>query len=310
MSGINTNRTNITLPSDISAEILSKTQESSAIMRLARRIPLPGRGLTIPVITADAEAAWVAETGEKPVSNPSLTSKLMTPYKLAVIVPFSKEFLRDARALYDELVRRLPNALGLQFDKTVIGAVNKPGDNFDNFAACTAQSLIASQSTTLYDGLVAAVTDVALHGGELSGWALSPQAKGLLLGATDSQNRPIFINNVAEGAVPMILGARTYSAKGVYKAGTAASGSGASAVAGTPAIVGVGGDWTQALYGTVAGVEVSVSDQATLTSGSGNDAVSINLWQRNMVAVRAEIEVGFRADTTVFNLLTGAVPTE
>jgi hypothetical protein len=28
-----------------------------------------------------------------------------------------------------------------------------------------------------------------------------------------------------------------------------------------------------------------------------------------MVAVRAEIEVGFRANTSAFNLLTGAIPT-
>ena len=302
MSGISTNRSNITLPTDISSEILAKTQEASAIMRLARRITLPGRGLTIPVITADATAAWVAETAEKPVSNPSLSTKLMTPYKIAVIVPFSKEFLRDARALYDELVRRLPNALGLVFDNTVIGATNAPGDNFDTFAACTAQSLIATSDASLYDGLVAAVTDVATHNGILNGWALSPTAVGLLLGATDSTGRPLFIDSAAAGGVPKLLGAPTYSSRGLTKAGTAGSD-------GTPAIVGVAGDWTQALYGTVEGVQVDVSDQATVTVGSGTSQEAINLWQRNMVAVRAEIEVGFRADTSVFNLLTGAVPT-
>ena len=41
-------------------------------------------------------------------------------------------------------------------------------------------------------------------------------------------------------------------------------------------------------------------DQATLTDGSN----TINLFQQNMFAVRAEIEVGFRCDTTVFNKLT------
>jgi hypothetical protein len=58
------------------------------------------------------------------------------------------------------------------------------------------------------------------------------------------------------------------------------------------------------MYGTVAGVEIAVTDTATLTSGN----TTINLWQQNMIAVRAEIEVGFRADTSCFNLLTGAVP--
>ena len=70
--------------------------------------------------------------------------------------------------------------------------------------------------------------------------------------------------------------------------------------AGSPNKAGVVGDWTQAIYGTVNGVEIAISDQATL--GTGESA--INLWQQNMVAVRAEIEIGFRADTSCFNLLT------
>ena len=36
MSGVPTNRTNIELPAELSAEIIQKTQEESAIMRLAR----------------------------------------------------------------------------------------------------------------------------------------------------------------------------------------------------------------------------------------------------------------------------------
>ena len=303
MSGIQTNRSNISLPTDVSNEILAKTLESSAIMRLAQRVTLPGRGLTIPVITSDPSAAWVAETAEKPVSNPALSTKLMTPYKIAVIVPFSKEFLRDMRALYDELVRRLPYALGLTFDKTVIGATSAPGDNFDTFAACTAQSLIATSDASLYDGLVAAVTDVAEHDGALDGWALSPTAIGLLLGATDNNGRPLFIDSPSVGAVNKLLGAPTYTSKGLTKAGTAGSD-------GTPAIIGVAGDWTKAKFGTVEGIQVDVSDQASVTVGTGTSQEIINLWQRNMVAVRAEIEVGFRADTSVFNLLTGAVPVE
>ena len=294
MSGISTNRTDITLPVEVSQEILAKTQDGSAIMRLARQIPLPGRGATIPMITADPEASWVAETDSKPVSNPTLDTKIMRAYKLAVIVPFSDEFRRDAGALFDEIVRRVPGALAAKFDKTIIGAVNKPGSDFDNFASCTAQSL----STDAYAGLVAADADIADNGGILNGFALSPQAKSVLLSATDDNGRPLFINSVAEGAIPQILGAPTYLGRGVYKAGDA------TASPKVPNIVGVAGDWTKALYGTVEGVKVSYSADATLDLGSGS---TLNLFQQNMFALRAEIEIGFRADTTAFNLLTTAV---
>ena len=281
-SGIPTNRTNIDLPVDLSREIIAKTQESSAIMALARKVILPGRGLAIPVITSDPEASWVGETSAKPVANPGLDTKILRAYKLAVIVPFSNEFKRDLEGLYGELVRRLPNALGKKFDETVFGNVSKPGSDFDNFASVTGQEI----GTDTYDGLVAADTDIAVHGGILNGFALSPQGKGVLLASKDKNDRPLFINNVAEGAVPVVLGARTHITKGAYDA--------------TSGVVGFAGDWTQAIWGTVEGVQISISEEATLTDSNSN---TINLWQNNMFAVRAEIEVGFRADTSVFNKL-------
>lgn len=301
MSGINTNRTNINLPTDISNEVIQKTQESSAIMRLARRVNLPGRGVTIPVITGDPEAAWVAETGKKPVSNPTLTQKVLQAYKLAVIVPFSNEFRRDLPALYNAIVDRLPGALALKFDQTVMGVGDKPGENFDNFNSATAQSLIPSSADdTTYNALVAAYADIAAHNGVLNGWGLSPAAEGILLGTVDSVGRPLFTPGVSSNNLPQILGASVVTGRGLYKAGAA----GVGTAAGTPAVVGVAGDWTQAVYGTVEGVQIDFADQTGLVIGSEQ----VNLWEHNMFAVRAEIEVGFRADVDCFNLLLGAVP--
>lgn len=300
MSGISTNRSNITLPQEVSREIMQKTQEGSAVMRLARRQQLPGRGLTIPTITGDPEANWVDETNVKPVSNPSIGTKNMKGYTLAVIVPFSNQFRRDLRALYDAIVQRLPGALALKFDKTIVGT-SAPGTGFDVLGSCTAQSLVASGSHTAYKGLVAAWSDIAEHNGALNGFALSPSAESILLNAVDTTGRPIFTGAVSESNVAPILGAKVVRGRGVYKAGAA----GVGTEAGTPAVVGIAGDWTQARYGIVEDdVQISISDQASLTIGTE----VINLWERNMFAVRAEIEVGFVADTYCFNLLTGAVP--
>ena len=286
LSGTATNRTSIDLPVDVSREIMQKAQESSAIMSLARKIELPGRGAAINVITSDPEAAWVGETSSKPVSNPGLQTKIMRAYKLAVIVPFSDEFRRDVSSLYDALIQRLPGALAKKFDETVFGNGDKPGDDFDNFATITAQSL----ASDVYGGLVAADTDIALHGGIANGYAISPQMKGILLAAVDGNERPLFINSVAEGAIPMILGNPTKIAKGAFKSGS-------------PATVGVVGDWTQAMYGTVEGVKIGYSADATLDLGGGS---SINLFQQNMFAVKADIEVGFRANTDLFNRFTAS----
>lgn len=300
MADINRMTNSMALPSDVASEILQKTTSESAIMRLARKIALPGRGVTIPVITGDPTAEWVAETDAKPVSNGNPGTKLMSAYKIAVIETFSKEFTRDAKMLYDALIERLPAALAAVFDSTVIGATQAPGQNMDTFANCQKQSILNANNGT-YLGLVAADSDIAAHGGVVNGYAFGAQGRALLLTAVDSTGRPLFLASANDGAVDKVLGNPTYFNKNIYKAGTAGT-------SGTPSVVGVAGDWSKALYGTVAGVEIDVTDKASLTVGSGTSATQLNLWQRNMVAVKAEIEVGFRADTECFNLLTGAVP--
>lgn len=291
MSGINTNRTSITLPAEVSSEIIALAQEESAVMRLARRINLPGRGLTIPVISGDPEANWVDETNAKPVSNPTLTTKNMKGYTLAVIVPFSNQFRRDMAGLYAEIVRRLPGALGKKFDATVF-AGTAPGTGFDVLTGVTAQS-ISGTGNSFYKALVAAESAIATAGYSVSGYAMSPQGKAEMLTALDTTNRPIFINSVADGEIGRLLGQPVHYTKGVYAAG---SGSGAVDV------LGFAGDWSKAMYGIVEGVDISISDQATLTISNSQ----VNLWERNMFAVRAEIEVGFVAEATAFNKITRA----
>ena len=300
MADINRTTNSMALPSDVASEILQKTQSESAIMRLARSIELPGRGVTIPVITGDPTAEWVAETDEKPVSNGNPGTKLMSAYKIAVIETFSKEFTRDAKRLYDALIQRLPAALAAVFDSTVIGATQAPGQNMDTFANCQKQSILNANNGT-YLGLVAADSDISTHGGVVNGYAFGAQGRALLLTAVDSTGRPLFMSSANDGVVDKVLGNPTYFNRNLYKAGTPGT-------SGTPSVVGVAGDWSKALYGTVAGVDIDVTDKATLTVGSGTSATQLNLWQRNMVAVKAEIEVGFRADTECFNLLTGAIP--
>lgn len=290
MAGIDVNRTTsgVRLDPQVSGEIWSATAEQSAAMQLANQIPLPGSGVTVDIITGNAEAEWVAETDEKPVSRPTLGSKLMTPYTLAVIVPFSNQFRRDKAALYRALVQKLPEALGKKFDQTVFGSVAAPGSNFDKLTGAAAVGIAGDT----YAGLVAADQAVATGGGILNGWAIAPQGRGLLLGAVDGFGRPLFTASPnTGGSVTQLLGQPVFVSKGVYAAGT-------------PNQLGFAGDWSGASWGSVEGVQISISDQATLTDGDQQ----INLWQRNMFAVRAEIEVGFRVrDIAQFVKLTDTV---
>lgn len=270
------NKGSITLPASVSDEIWAKTLESSAVMQLAQRIELPGNGLSIPVVTGEPEAGWVNETDEKPVSQHTLATKEMKGYTLAIIEPFSNQFRDNTEALYNELVARLPFAIAKKFDETVLHGT-APGTGFDTLAGVTNA---VDASTKTYDAFVDAIGKVAEADGDLNAFVLSPQAKTLLLKTKDTTNRPLFINNVqTDGAVGHVLSVPTQFRKAAHKA---AAGKAAE-------VLGFGGDWSAARYGVVKDVNISISDQATLTSGSK----TLNLWQRNMFAVRCEFEVGF-----------------
>ena len=168
---INRGTTGLTLTPEQSNEIIAKAVEQSAVMQLAERVSLPGSGLSIPVITGEPVADFVAETAEKPVSNATFSTKTMTPYKIAVIEMFSMEFRRDFRRLYDELIRRLPAALATKFDATVFFGT-APGTGFDVLTSAADEDI----ETDSYAGLVAAYGDIATNNYRPTGFALSPAA--------------------------------------------------------------------------------------------------------------------------------------
>ena len=286
---INRGTTGVVLPKKLSDNVWQKAQETSAVMQLAERIDLPGSGLAIPVIAGDPTADFVAETAEKPVSEASLQTKIMQAYKIAVIELFSNEFKRDLPRVYTELERRLPGSIAAKFDSTVFNGT-APGSNFDTLANASA---IAIGGTGTYGKLVSVLSTLGAADAELTGWAMSPQGQALLLGATDQTGRPLFVAGADEGAIGRVLGAPVVPSKRTYAAGGQSN----------PNTIGFAGDWSKARYGIVNDIEMSISEEATVNDGTKQ----INLWQRNMFAVRVEAEVGFVvADTAAFVKLTDA----
>lgn len=301
MAGIDLNRTSsgvsALLPKEISSEIWANAVQDSVIMQAARTITLPGSGITIPMITGDATADWVNETDEKPVSDSTVSSKSITPYKLAVIEVFSDEFRRDLPALYAELARRLPSALGRKFDSTILHGT-APGSNFDVLSGSTA---VAIDGTDTLGDLVTALTTIGAAGGDLSHWLVSPQVEGTLMTAKDGAGNYAFLRDARNdnGSIGSVFGRDVLRSSSVFN-----DPQDAGATANT---VGFAGDFARsAVWGSVEGIQISVSDQATVNKGG----TQLNLWQRNMFAIRAEVEVGFAVRNGAhFVKLTGATTT-
>ena len=261
------------LPKTLSQTIWQESESLSVVQSLSPRMELPGGGVDIPIITGDPEAEWVSETEEKKVSRPTFGNKNLKGYTLAVIVPFSNQFRRDLPALYSAIEQKLPQALAKKFDRTALGFATSPGTGFDTLADAPTQELTGS-----YDDYLAALGAVggASDDADISAWALSKSAEIDALGIADNSGRPLLVQDIQnQGAIGSIL------ARPVFKSNYAADA--------TTNVVGIAGDWGSTAWGFVEGISISISDQATLNDGG----TPLNLWQRNMFAVRAEVEVGF-----------------
>ena len=293
----------VKLPEAFASQVWRDAQEASAVTRLASSITLPGSGVSVPLMTGDVVADWVDETDEKPVSRPTFSNKSIKGYTMAVIVPVSNQFRRDAANLYSELLRSLPGALAAKLDSTVFGGT-APGTGFDVLTAASAASVdpVDDDAAEPFLNVVDAIEEA---NGVVDGWALAPKGRSLLRHAKDDAGRPLLVSDWNGSANPSsLLGAPIYVNRNLYKSGS-------------PAQVGYAGEFSQNLFvGFVEGVSISISDQASITDGTNEITVGeetievpnvINLWQRNMFAVRAEFEVGVAVrDLSKIRKLTSA----
>ena len=246
----------ITLPKELSDEIFQGAIAESAIMKLAERVYLPGAGLAIPVITGDPTVSIVNEAAEKPVSNSTFSTKNMVPKKFAVIELVSEEFRRDLPRLYDALLQRLPGAIAKAFDKQALTEVALTG--FD--------SLVGAQTVA---DIPTGMQAIAADGYRMTGIAAGPAGEAELITAVNVLGMPLFAESIESGRLGRIYGADVVPC---------------AAINGI-----IAGDWSKCKYGIVDGINIKISDSATVNDGSAQ----INVWQRNMLAILVEAEMGF-----------------
>jgi HK97 family phage major capsid protein len=292
-----------------SAPIFERAARQSVVQRLVRRIPLGLNGVSIPVVTGRPGAGWVDEGAQKPASSGSMTLKTLTPKKLAAILVVSDEVVRANPGNYVATMREsLAEAFAVAFDRAALhdeGPLGEAGGGpFSTYVDQTTKSQEVGATTAANGGIhvdfVEAmrdiVSDVDASGRryQLTGWALDSVLEPALWGAVDTTGRPIYValptddESATIGSAGRLLGRSSFMGEGV-------------ATIEQTAVVGYGGDWSQAVWGAVGGIGFSVSNQATVTINSA----LVSLWENNLVAIKAEAEYGFLMnDAAAFTKLT------
>lgn len=279
---------------ELAGPIFDEAAKGSAAMSLIRKVPLGASGQAFPIVTSKPTANWTAEGAQKHTTEAGLGLVKMEPKKLTAIAVASQEVIRANPGGYSETLKGLlADAFARAFDLAVFH--NKGGDGngtspFETTLAATTKSVTlgAAAGTNTYDDLVKAMA-LNLQGTtkkQVTGFAFDTGFEIDLLNAKDTAGRPLFAEAAYTGAVPAlrsgsILGRPSYLHENV----------------GLDKTVGFAGDWSKCAWGTVGGITMDISTEATVTIGGQ----LVSLYENNLVAVRAEAEYGFAvADKEAF----------
>ncbi|MEU1778108.1 phage major capsid protein [Streptomyces abikoensis] len=284
------------LPPTIVAPIFAKSMESSAVMSLARRVPLSMSASTAVPVPLDVPTAdWVDVGGRKPLSTGGVAIKQMTGKKIAVLIPVSMEVVEsNAAGLWTQLQNDLPTAFARAFDMAAIHGRSMKGATgpFTDYLAATSKEVVlgtTGQSTGgIWTDLVNGMETVINDDWDFTGFVADHRLKPKLLKATSTQGELIFVETTVPGTGAALAGtligepvAYSRSVSGKQRRQSTSVDSGLRAI---------GGDWSQCAYGVGMDISVKISREATYID---EDNGIHSAFQENLVLLLAEAHYGF-----------------
>ncbi len=297
------------LPPTLTGPIFEKSVEQSAVMSLARRVPLSMSANTAVPVPLDVPTAdWVEQAGRKPLGTGGMDIKQMTGKKIAVLIPVAMEVVQsNAAGLWTQLQSDLPTAFSRAFDRAAIHGKTMKGaaGPFADYLTQTTKAVSLGTTTQANGGIwgdfVAGMGDIADDDWDYTGTVADHRLKARLLGATDTTGRPILVDTTQPGTGAALAGtlvgepiAYSRSVSGKLRRQSTSADSGLRAI---------GGDWSQTAYGVGMDITVRISREATYIDEDGGVH---SAFQENLVLLLAEAYYGFvLGDPEAFVKFTG-----
>lgn len=302
---------------DVQREILSDIAATNPLLQLARRLPdMPTSQRRMPVLSALATAYFVAgDTGLKQTSDVAWENKFIDAEELAVIVPIPESVIADSSYdIWSQVRPQIVDAINFAIMRAVLFGANIPSSWTTNMggagllAAITAANHIVDLSTSiaankdLYDvimgdnGTISLIEqDGYMATGHIAGLVMRGKLRGLREKVYNGSGvvelgRPIF--------TPSMQDASRYDLDGqpVY---FPTDGS-----IDTSAALMFTGQWNQLVWAMRQDLTFTLANQAVIQDSAGN--ILYNLFQQDMVALRAVIRLGFALPNPINRVNTNA----
>lgn len=270
------------VPSEEGTLVLKEFMANSAVAQLAKFEPMTKPEKTFTYLADGPGAYWVTETERIQTSKATWLTAKMETKKLGVILPVSKEFLNyTVKDFFRQMRPAIAEAFYKKFDQAALFGTGSPyasGISVFERIQTSGNKIEKGSTDNLYTDLNSVIALLEDGDHDFNGLTTTKSFKKDLRGALDVDKRPIF-NEPTGGAATTVLGEPvSYVAKGSFDL--------------TKALM-LAGDWDMARYGILQGIEYAISEDATLTTLQDETGKPINLFERDMFALRATMHVGF-----------------
>jgi HK97 family phage major capsid protein len=279
-----------TIPDQHNQLILNDVMENSKIMQLGVYEEMTEKEKTFEYFAEGPGAYWVGETEKIQTSKPTLLQVTMTAKKLGVILPVSREYLQYRVSNFFELMRpKIAEAFYKKFDEAGILNIANPFPQSIDESATAAGNIV-------YDGIsydnILAVEDALFEADEeANAWISKAQNNTALRGAVDPDTKEALFDRQS-GTIDGLPTVNLKSAnmpKGTLYAG----------------------NFDYLRYGIPFNISYKISEEAQLSTITNADGTPVNLYEQEMVALRATMDVGLMIikDDAFAKLVPGAAPT-
>ncbi len=193
------------VPDELRGEVLLRAPELSELFPHARRVRVGSNGGAVPSLSTDIAISWdEAENAEFDESDP-VFSELTYAIKRANAVCYtSRELVADSGPGVAELLTRLfSEAMAAERDRVI--AVGDGSDEPEGIASATLSSVAVGGSID-FGKLVEIECGLAKKYRRNARWIMNNTNVRRIMSLEDSQNRPLFVRDLKEGAPARLLG--------------------------------------------------------------------------------------------------------
>ena len=266
------------IPAETGNLVIKDVMQGSAVMQLAKAEEMTSPKKTFTYLADGLGAYWVSETERIQTSKPQYLQAEMEAKKVGVIIPLSKEFLRyTAKDFFNEVRPLIAETFYKKFDAAALFGTDTPyGDSGKAiFTGATEEGNVIADTGNLYADANDALIAIEENDNDPNGILSTRSFRGKMRGALDTNGQPIFDGQNELLGLPI-----------AYTQGASFDKTKAQALF---------GDWDYARYGILQGIEYAISEDATLTTLTADDATGqpVSLFERDMFALRATMHVAF-----------------